>query len=92
MASQRKFYHTKITVEILSEEPYTGNELADVAHDIIWGGCSGQITNISSETINGKQCADLLLQQASEPSFFQLDDEGNDVSYTGEDEEASDDN
>lgn len=76
----REFYRTVIHVEVLSEEPYvfTGN-LVDVAADIITGDCSGVARTIQEEKCNGARMAQLLLAQGSEPEFFQLDENGNDL-------------
>lgn len=76
----REFYRTVIHVEVLSESPYvfTGN-LCDVAADISTGECSGVTRTIQEERCNGARMAQLLLAQGSDPEFFQLDENGNDL-------------
>ena len=78
----RKFYRTVIQVEILSEEPYHlgSKDLDDIRFDIIEGDCSGAITDIViNEQLDGKQVALALQNQGSDPEFFQIDEEGNDI-------------
>ena len=75
----RKFYKTKITVEVLSDEPYDFNSLQRTSYDIDEGGCSGEIRVVKSEVLNGKQAAKALDKQGSAPEFFGIDDKGNDI-------------
>ena len=78
--TERNFYRTVIHVEVLSEEPYvfSGN-LVDVANDIVTGNCSGVVRTIQEERCNGARMVQLLLAQGSEPEYFQLDENGNDL-------------
>lgn len=78
MASERKFYRTKIVVEVLSEELYRNEDINVIAYDITHGDCSGIVNCVESKEIDGKTAATLLIEQGSDPEFFQLDDEGND--------------
>lgn len=78
--TKRKFYRTVIQVEILSEEPYEGDDLETIKYDITEGHCSGILKDeVRNEVKNGKEMARLLLDQGSDPEFFQIDEEGNDV-------------
>lgn len=80
MPSKRRFYKTILQVEVLCEEsPYEWDSLASVAHDITNGGCSGRVKEISSQRLNGQQAAKALQDQGSDPEFFQLDKNGNDL-------------
>jgi hypothetical protein len=81
MSSKRKFYRTVIQVEILSETPYPdGINLEQIHHDITEGDSSGKISTIvDNQILSGEQTAILLKDQGSDPSFFQLDNEGNDI-------------
>lgn len=81
MASSRTFYRNRITVEVLSEDPLSGDEsLSDIAYLIDEGPCSGKVeTTIENEKVDGPRMAQLLRDQASEPEFFKLDNEGNDL-------------
>jgi predicted metal-binding protein len=77
--TKRKFYKTVYQVTVLSEEPVNFESLTDIAAAITDGDCSGEYTTTSSETINGKQAADALKAQRSDPGFFMLDDDGNNL-------------
>ena len=86
--SPRKFYRTVLTVEILSETPYNETDLAQVAVDIDEGEQVGKVSvSSSNEEMTGKVCAVLLKDAGSDPSFFMLDNNGNDVF---DDEESND--
>ena len=77
--TDRKFHKTIIQVEVLSEEPFGYNELSDVHHQITNGDCSGTYTTLSTEELDGRQAADALKAQDSDPEFFQIDEDGNDL-------------
>lgn len=79
MASKRKFYRTVFTVEVLSEEPLPDMSLDEIAYEITEGGSSGDLTRSKSETVDAKKMAKLLMKQGSDPEFFQIDEDGNDI-------------
>lgn len=81
MTSKRKFYRTVIQVEILSETPYPESaDMHQVANDIMDGDCSGKATTmIENQVVSSKRMAKLLKEQGSDPEFFQLDENGNDL-------------
>lgn len=84
MASKRRFYRTVVSVEILSEEPYVENpeveeDLVMIHNDITNGDCSGRVTWGESQEVDGPTMARLLQEQASDPEFFRLDENGEDV-------------
>lgn len=75
--AKRKFYKTTIKVVVLSEGPLENIEsLHDVAYSIDEGDCSGVWSVKKSEVITGKQAANALLKQGSDPEFFQIDKNG----------------
>ena len=75
-----KFYRTVVQIEILSEEPYECDDLEGIAYDITEGHCSGEIKDVvRNEEKTGKEMADLLISQGSDPGFFEIDAEGNDL-------------
>ena len=77
---KRKFFKTTVLVEILSEDfPAEFDSLEDIHNLISEGDCSGcyEITAVSK--LDGKMAAQELQKQGSEPGFFQIDDEGNDI-------------
>ena len=77
--TKRKFYKTIVEVEVLSEEPFADEDLATVQYEITEGHCSGVVNNKGSKALNGKQVANALIKQGSDPEFFQIDDKGNDI-------------
>lgn len=79
MPSSRKFYRRKITIIVLSDEPYEVEDLADIAHDIVHGNQSGAWEMEDNEEISGPEMATALAAQGSDPEFFQLDKHGNDL-------------
>ena len=79
MSSKRKFYKTVLTVEVLSEEPFECNDLGDVNYAITQGDCSGTMDCGTSKKISAGTMAKALLKQGSDPEFFGLDEEGNDL-------------
>ena len=82
--SNRKFYRTVIQIEVLSDEPYSYGDLADVHYSVAERQCSARCpTMLNNEEIDGKRMAELLKAQGNEPSFFKLDAEGNDTEPGG---------
>lgn len=82
MPSKRKFHLHVFTVEVLSEDQIEGEPDLDVLHDMITtGGCSGSVKQTKHEFVDGPRMAKLLHEQASDPAFFQLDDDGNDTAF-----------
>lgn len=75
----RKFYRTKIVVEVLSEDPYYETNLSNVARDIYSGECVGSVDCEDSKVLSGQEAAAALSEFGSEPAFFNLDDDGNDL-------------
>jgi hypothetical protein len=79
--SKRKFYKTVIQVEVLSETKgiTDGMDLYEIANEINEGGSSGSVKEIEQIEVDGKQMVDLLNDQGSEPEFFQLTPEGEEI-------------
>ncbi len=88
MPSKRPFYRNLLTIEILSEEPLRGDfNLYQMAYLITEGSCSGKVE--TSIAVDSKKMAQLLRAQDTEPAYFGLDDNGNDL-YEAEDDQESD--
>ena len=78
--STRKFYKTRIVVEVLSENPLSeGLELDSVHWGITNGDWSGTVKWHPPQKLNGKQAAAALRKQGSDPGWFQLTDKGEDA-------------
>ncbi len=84
--TKRKFYKTIIVVEVLSEDPYSPDTLEGIARDIMTGDCVGDWDAETSEEVDGPAMVQLLYESGSEPGFFQLDDEGNDIDEEGDED------
>ena len=77
---KKQYYKTVIQIEILSEEPYPDpRPLEDISYDITEGHCSGVLKTVSSEKVDGPTMAKLLQEQESDPEFFGLDENGNEI-------------
>lgn len=81
LASKRTFYRTVVQIEILSEEPTDfDNDLEAISEAITTGDCSGTVAETTTnEKVDGPTMAKLLKAQGSDPSFFQLTDDGEDT-------------
>jgi hypothetical protein len=78
MPSKRKFYLTVFQVEVLSEDPLVADDLDEIHSAITTGDCSGAVQRLREETLDGPTTAAKLREQASDPGFFQLTDDGDD--------------
>lgn len=77
--TERKLLRTKITYEVLSEEPIPGHaDLEYIAREAMEGRYVGRFTSTEETVLTGKQMADTLYEFGSDPGFFMLDDDGKD--------------
>lgn len=77
--SKRKFFKTTITIEVVSEdEPVDNWNLGAILEGMDEGDLSGRWTG-AHERLTGKEAAKMLRDQASDPQFFQLNDDGSDM-------------
>ena len=78
--TDRKFYKTIVKFEVLSGEPIPpGMEYENIVHECKEGEWSMRSLGEKKIVLNGKQAAKALTLQGSDPSFFCLDDKGNDA-------------
>ena len=79
---KRLFYKTIVKYEVLSEEPIPGHvDLEYIAKEAQEGRYVGRFLDPGPNgqiPLNGAAMADALREAGSEPSFFELDSEGND--------------
>jgi len=75
--TDRKFYKTTFSFEVLPEEPIPDMDLSDILAECVAGGYSLGDIRRKQKQLDGKKCAAELLAQGSDPGFFQLDEEGN---------------
>lgn len=72
--TDRKFYKTVVSFEVLSEDPIpAGMTIEQIANEAVHGDYS--MGNVQCEQIelNEKQAAEALLDQGSDPMFFGID-------------------
>ena len=69
---QRIFHKTIIQVEVLSEDFYDFDNLEGTHYDITEGACSGKVKVLSQVELNAKEVREALVEQGSDPSFFQV--------------------
>jgi hypothetical protein len=78
--TNRKFHKRVVTLEILSEEPIPeGMDIANIIFEAQEGDYSMRECDEKDTILDGKQAAKALLQQNSDPSFFQLTPNGDDL-------------
>jgi hypothetical protein len=78
--TNRTFFKTRITVEVLSEEPIPpGTTIAAIADEAINGGYSMITVSEVESKLDGKKTAKALLRHGSDPEFFRIDENGEDV-------------
>lgn len=90
MATKKMIYKTVISYTILSEEPYTNMSLSEIEDECSNGRFIGgefKETILNQELI-GKNAVEKITALGSDPEFFMMDCEGNDISE--EDEEDVD--
>lgn len=70
---KRKYYKQVIQIEVLSEDlPIEWDSLRDIDYEITVGGSSGRIEEISCECVDEETIKQLLIDQCSDPGFFDL--------------------
>ncbi len=81
MASDKKFYKTVFSVEVLSEyRSVEASSLTTIAREIDQGDWSGHVEVVEVKELTGKEAADALQEQGSDPGFFMLNEDGSEVS------------
>lgn len=85
-----KVYRTVYTVEVLSDSPIEGDlSLTDIKYKITDGGCSGVVKELhKSHRLTGKDAVKVIQDQGTDPEFFNMDEEGNELD--GDDETWTD--
>ncbi len=77
MMTNRKFYKTVFTIEVLSEEPIPDTmDTSQVIFEATLGDFSMTEGERVETILNGKAAAEALKEQGSDPSFFRLNDAG----------------
>lgn len=69
----RKFFKTRIVVEVISEDcPASELGLAGIVREITQGDCSGEISDTQVTPLTPGQAAQALIDQGSDPDFLGL--------------------
>ena len=76
---KRKFYRAIFQVELLSEVPIGDLSIDMIDYHMTEGAMSGTLSKISESSCSGKRMARHLFRQRSSPSFFNIDEQGNDI-------------
>jgi hypothetical protein len=79
--AKKKIYKSVLKVEILSEEPLNDClNLSDIDWQITNGDWSGaQGWDSRNTELVGKEAAEATMHQGSDPEFFQMDKDGNEI-------------
>lgn len=56
-----------------------GSDLESLYYEITLGDCSGVSAVESEQKIDGREAVRALIKQGSDPAFFSLDEDGNDI-------------
>lgn len=83
---KKKLYRTVIQVEVLSEEPIPEDMTLDqIEEECNTGSYSGVHEKlVVNKVVKGIKAADLVRKQGTSVDFFQMDEEGNDLSESDE--------
>lgn len=80
--AQKPIYRHVVRVEVLTDyrEDLSERTLGQIAEEITDGNWSGVMTvERANVQLKGKAAVDAVKEQGSDPEFFQLDDEGNEL-------------
>ena len=76
----RKFFKQIVHILILSEDaPLHHSSLSDIDYAITYGPCSGSVEEVERTEIDRKEAVELLKFQGTDPEFFLLDENGDDI-------------
>lgn len=78
------FHKIIIKIEMLcpdddAAEAIDRMSLEQIGHCIMDGDCSGVTEVLSDEKLTGKEAADALIEQGSDPEFFMIDEDGKEI-------------
>ncbi|HLO91585.1 MAG TPA: hypothetical protein VK172_10520 [Lentimicrobium sp.] len=79
--AKKTIFRSVITLEVLSDEPIPDDiSLSSIANECDNGSYSG-ITDykVINQPVSGKRAVKLIHAQGSDPEFFMMDENGNDI-------------
>lgn len=74
---KKPIYKTVFHVTVLSEEPISGASLSDIQYETEQGGWIGGAITQTETKLSGKEAVAEIYKAASDPGFFNMDDNGN---------------
>jgi hypothetical protein len=88
MSKKKTLYRSVISFEVISEEPIPdGMTLGDIQDECDEGSYSGAHEyKVQNQPVIGKRAVKLVVAQGSDPEFFQMDSNGNDLNEDEDDE------
>ena len=90
--AKKKIYRTVIHFEVLSDEPNAteGKSLEAIGYETTKGDLSGCFldSEIVDEELTEKKAVDAIIGQGSDPEFFGIDENGNEIEEDDENEEG----
>ena len=77
----KKIYRTIFRYEVLTEEPIEQPSLSDILYMCTEGHASGAFLadEKTNEELTGKEAVKIIQAQGTDPEFFLLDEDGNDI-------------
>ena len=85
----KKYHHTVYQLIVLSEDPYDQTDLQEIHYDTDSGDCVGGFNLVKQEVLTAEQMVAALYAAGSEPGFFGLDDQGNEINEDDDEEQDS---
>jgi hypothetical protein len=73
------YYRQVFEIEVLSDDEPIDGDLENIRYQITDGHCSGVIHETICETVTPERMAKLLIAQGSDPEFFGLNENGEEV-------------
>jgi len=74
-----KYYQTVYTITVLTEQPLGDVDLERLNYETMEGHAVMKSFRLKEKEITAKQAVRALYAAGSEPAFFQLDDNGNEI-------------
>ena len=79
--NKKQLHRTIIQVEVLSDGYFDFSNLAQLSHDSMYGDISSVSEVKETSILQGDEAVAAVVAQGSDPEFFGMDDEGNDLGY-----------
>jgi hypothetical protein len=79
--AKKTIYRTVLMLEVLSPDPITdGISLETIVYESMEGSFSlGMSTKVDNQPVEGAKAVRIIKAHGSDPEFFQMDNDGNDI-------------